>query len=82
MVFVVEHFYYFVTEWTWFRLTLASRIMILIFVLWCRKRAILTFDISVLLFIVIFFVGLGYALPTFTTLVILPRASDIVHSKF
>lgn len=82
MVFVVEHFYYFATEWTCFRLTLASRIMIPIFVLGCLERAIFAFDNSVLLFIVIFFVGLGYALPTFTTLVILPRASDVVHSKF
>jgi len=72
MVLVVEYFYYFVTEFTWFRLTLASLIMILIFVLRCRKRAILAFESSVLLFIMIFFVGFGNALPTFTTLVILP----------
>jgi hypothetical protein len=82
MVFVVEHFYHFVTVWTWFRLTLASLIVIPIFVPGCRKRAILALDNSVALFFVFFFVGLGYALPTFTTLIILPRASDFVHSKF
>jgi hypothetical protein len=81
MVIPFREVYLFITKLTGSRLHLTLLIMISVFESYGREGTELAFYCFMHLFFVLFLVSLCYTLTTFFALVILTRASDIMHSE-
>lgn len=82
MVLIVIYGQYLITEFARLRFTFAFLVMVLVLVFWGLKITMLAAYVDMLLFLVVLLICFWYTEPTFFTLVVLPRAPYVVHSKF